>query len=96
MNGYERRKREREMAAGARRKVTREFHNAENLIKAHQLIQRYEEAYSAYYKRTCKVTYSTGWFTVHNRKVRAMRLEEMAQKLEALIHEQNMRHPEEL
>lgn len=95
MNAYERRDRERKMAAAARRKPDLEERRAKTLFHAVALMKRYEEAYSNYHKRLCKVTYSCGWFTVHNRKVRALRLEEMIKKLESLVHEQQLEHPEE-
>ena len=95
MNAYERRRRERLMAAGARQKRNTEFKHARTLSAAHKLMQRYEDAYSKYYKRICKLSYSNGWYTVHHRKVRAARLEEMAVRLEALVHEQTLLHPEE-
>ena len=95
MNAYERRARERKLEAAARRKPDLEFRRAERLIAANKLIQRYEEAYSKYHKRLIKVTYNAGWFTVHSRKVRAIRLEEMARNLESLVHEQSLLHPED-
>lgn len=95
MNAYERRARERRMEAAARRKPDLEERRAKTMFQAVALMKRYEEAYSSYYKRICKITYSSGWFTVHNRKVRADRLLEMTRKLEGLVHEQRLTHPEE-
>jgi hypothetical protein len=95
MNAYERRARERRLEAAARRKPDLEERRANTMFQAAALMKRYEEAYSSYYKRACKVTYSSGWFTVHHRKVRADRLLEMARKLEGLAHEQGLTRPEE-
>lgn len=94
MNGYERREALRNKALAERRKKTRDRNFAEKMLEVNALIKRYEEAYFTYHQRTVKVTYLRGWFTVHNRKVREVRLVEMARNLESLAHEQDLLHPE--
>lgn len=95
MNAYERRARERKLAAAARNEVYRDRRQADRLLAANQLAKRYEDVYMQFHQRPIKVTYSRGWFTAHNRKVRADKLERMIRNLEGILHEQKLLHPEE-
>lgn len=91
MNGYEKRKQLRQRTVD-KRKRERAYEDA---VLRDKLLERYERAYEAYYKRPCRAYYVTGWFTVHHRKVREGRFVEMTERLEALLHEQELNTPEQ-
>lgn len=96
MNAYERRREERLQKARDRGVSRQKLIHMNLALRRESLLQRYEEAYKTYYGRACKATYSKGWFTVHNRRVREQRFEEMTKRLEALLHERELNAPEEL
>lgn len=88
LNAYEKRKAER-VRKYVHRNVERQ---ASILAEADSKMRKYEEAYLQYHGRSCKVSFVSGWYTVHNRKVRAERLDEMTAKIQALLHEKELRN----
>lgn len=95
MNAYERRREERLRKAREQGASRQKLMHVKLALRREALLRRYEDAYKTYYGRICKASYAKGWFTIHNRKVREQRLEEMTKNLEALIHERNLNAPEE-
>lgn len=91
-NAFERRREHRKLLQHARTEESRFV----KILEIEARMRAYETAYMDYYNRPCKIRYCKGWYWVHNRKVRASRLQELTQRLYALKHEQNLNVPEEL
>lgn len=91
-NAFERRRDHRKLLRTAKTKEAQ-------FVKINEIEHRmhaYEIAYKECYDTRCKVSYKSGWYWVHSRRVRAEKLEEMTARLQSLIHEKELNLPEEL
>lgn len=91
-NAYERRRDHRNLLRAAKNTTAR-------IVKMGEIEHRmlsYEIAYFDLYQVKCKVSYRSGWYWVHNRKVRAEKLEAMTANLLAKFHERELNIPEEV
>lgn len=91
MNAYEKRKRERELKAAARRKVTSERRSD----AVDYAIRAYEKAYYDRHGVVVKPRYINGWVLVHHRRIRVAVLEKMTKNLYGQIHELELNTPEQ-
>ena len=91
-NAFERRRDHRKLLRTAKTKEAQ-------FVKIQEIEHRmraYEEAYKECYNVSCKVQYKSGWYWVHNRRVRGEKLEEMTARLSALTHEKELNNLEDL
>lgn len=86
MNAYERRKKARLDRAAERRSLNQE-HKA---LEVDKILLEYENVFKALYGRPIKISFSKGWVSIRNKKVRLTRLQEMTRQLQARLHEQEI------
>lgn len=90
-NAFERRREHRKLLRTAK---TKEAQFVKITEIEHRMLA-YETAYKDLYDVKCKVSYKSGWYWVHSRKVRGDKLEEMTTRLATLLHERELNSPEE-